>query len=59
MCTDHHILFRLIKLRRMRWTLHVARAGDREGAFSIFVGRPEGKRPVGRPKRRWENNIKM
>jgi hypothetical protein len=52
-------MFSVIKLRRMRWTVHVARIGDRKGAFSILMGRPDGKRPVGRPKRRWENNIKM
>jgi hypothetical protein len=49
----------MIELRRMRWTVHVARIGDRKDAFSILVGRPEGKRPLGRPKRRWDGKSKM
>jgi hypothetical protein len=49
----------VIELRRMRWTVHMARMEDRKGAFNILMGRPEGKRPLGRPKRKWENNIKM
>ena len=48
-----------IKSRRMRWTGHVARMGDRRGTFEVLVGRPEGRRPLGRPKRRWEDTIKM
>jgi hypothetical protein len=43
----------------MRWTGHVACIGEGRGAHRILVGRPEGRRPFGRPKRRWENNIKM
>jgi len=43
----------------MRWARHVARMGDRRGVFSVLVGKPEGKRPFGRPRRRWEDNIKM
>jgi hypothetical protein len=43
----------------MRWAGHVARIGERRGVYRILVGRPEGKRPLGRPRRRWENNIKM
>ena len=50
---------RVIKLRRMRWAGHVARMGDGRGVYRVLVGRPEGKRPLGRPRRRWENNIKM
>jgi hypothetical protein len=49
----------VIKARRMRWAGHVARMGEVRGACNILVGRPEGRRPLGRPKRRWEDNIKM
>jgi len=47
-------IVRVVKSRRMRWAGHVARIGEERG-----VGKPEGKRPLGRPKRRWEDNIKM
>jgi hypothetical protein len=50
---------RVIKSRRMRWAGHVARIGDGRRVYRVFVGRPEGKRPLGRPRSRWENNIKM
>jgi hypothetical protein len=50
---------RVIKSRRMRWTGHVARMGEGRGVYRVLVGRPEGKRPLGRPRRRWENNIKI
>jgi len=43
----------------MRWAVHVTRMGERRGACWILVGKPEGKRPLGRPKRRWEDNIEM
>jgi hypothetical protein len=43
----------------MRWAGHVARMGEKRGAYRILVGRHEGRRPLGRPRRRWENNIKM
>jgi hypothetical protein len=43
----------------MRWAEHVARKGDRRGAYRILVGKSDGKRPLGRPMRRWEDNIKM
>jgi len=43
----------------MRWTRHVARMGERGGIYRVLVGKPEGKRSLGRPKRRWEDNIKM
>ena len=43
----------------MRWAGHVARMGERRGIYSVLVGKPERKRPPGRPRRRWENNIKM
>jgi hypothetical protein len=49
----------VIKLRRMRWAGHVACMGEGRGAYRILVGRPEGRRPLGRPRRRWEDNIKM
>jgi hypothetical protein len=49
----------VIKSRRMRWAVHVARMGKGRGAYRVLVGRPEGKRPLGRPRRRWEDNIKI
>jgi hypothetical protein len=52
-------IVRVIKSRRMRWEGHVARMVERRGIYRVFVGRPEGKRPLGRPRRRWENNINM
>jgi hypothetical protein len=51
-------IVRVIKSRRMRWAGHVARMGERN-AYRVLVGRPEGKRPLGRPRHRWEDNIKM
>jgi len=50
---------RVIKSRRMRWVGHVARMGEERGAYKVLVGKPEGKRPLGRPRRRWVNNIRM
>jgi hypothetical protein len=49
---------RVIKTR-MRWAGHVARMRENRGAYSIFVGRPEGRRPMGRPRRTWEDSVKM
>ena len=49
----------MIKSRRMRWVRHVACMGERMGADRVLVGKPDGKRPLGRPRRRWEDNIKM
>jgi len=43
----------------MRWAGHVARVGERRGVYRVLVGKPERKRPLGRPRRRWEDNIKM
>jgi len=43
----------------MRWAGHVERIGERRGVYRVLVGKPEGKRPLGRPKRKWEDNIKM
>jgi hypothetical protein len=51
-------IVRAIKSRRMRWAGHVARMGEGKGVYRVFVGRLEGKRPLGRPRRRWEDNIK-
>ena len=48
----------VIKSRRMRWAGHVARMG-KEGVYVVLVGKPEGKRPLGRPRRRWVDNIRM
>jgi hypothetical protein len=50
---------REIKSKRMRWAGHVARMGEGRGVYRVFVVRPEGKRPLGRPRRRWADNIKM
>ena len=63
--TELHALYsspniiRDIKSRRLRWAGHVARMGETRNAYRVLVGRPEGKRPLGRPRRRWEDNIKM
>ena len=50
---------RVVKSRRMRWAWHVARMGEGREVHRVLVGKPEGKRPLGRPRRRWEDNIKM
>ena len=50
---------RVVKSRRMRWAGHVARMGEGRGVHRVLVGKPEGKRPLGRPRCRWEDNIKM
>jgi len=49
----------MVKSRRMRWVGHVARIGQGRGVYRVLVGKPEGMRPLGRPRRRWEDNIKM
>jgi hypothetical protein len=49
----------MIKSRRMKWAGHVTRMGEGIGVYRVLVGRPEGKRPLGRSRRRWEDNIKM
>jgi hypothetical protein len=51
-------IVRVIKSRKMRWARHVARMGEGRGVYRVLVARPEGKRPLGRPRRRWEDNIK-
>ena len=48
-----------IKSRRLKWEGHVARMGKRRGVYRVLVGKPEGKRPLGRPRRRWEDDIKI
>jgi len=52
-------IVRVIKWRRMRWAGHVARMGVGRGVHRVLVGKPEGKRQLGRPRRRWEDTIKM
>jgi hypothetical protein len=52
-------IIRVIKSRRLRWAGHVARMGERRGAYRVLVGKPEGRRPLGRPRHRWEDNIKL
>jgi hypothetical protein len=49
----------MIKSKRMRWAGHVARMGETRNAYRMLVGKPEGKRTLGRPRRRWVDNIKM
>jgi hypothetical protein len=50
---------RIIKSRRMRWAGHVARMGEERNVYRLLVGKPEGKRPLGKPRRRWMDKIKM
>ena len=52
-------IVRVIKSRRMRWAGHVARMGEEREVYRVLVGKPEGKTPLGRPRRRWVDNIKM
>jgi hypothetical protein len=52
------IIIRIIKTRRMRWAGHVARMGEKRNAYRISMGKLEGNRPVGRPRRRWVDSIK-
>jgi hypothetical protein len=52
-------IIRIIKSRRMRWVAHVARMGEKRNAYTLLVGKPEGERPLGRPRRRWVDNIRM
>ena len=64
---EHHNLYRspninvvkVIKSKRLRWAWHVARMEEDRSAFKILTGKPTGKRPLGRPRRRWEDNIRM
>jgi hypothetical protein len=60
-----HILYsspniiRQVKSRRMRWAGHVARMGEERNVYRVLMGKPEGKRTLGRPRRNWENGIRM
>jgi hypothetical protein len=50
-------IVRVVKSRRMRWAGHLARMGEDRDVHRVLVGKPKGKRPLGRPRQRWENNI--
>ena len=52
-------IVRVVRSRQMRWAGHVVRMGEDRGVHRVLVGKPEGKRPLGRPRRRWEDNVKM
>jgi hypothetical protein len=52
-------IIRQIKSKRMRWAGHVARMGEERKVYRVLVGKPEGKRPLASPRRRWENGIRM
>jgi hypothetical protein len=52
-------IIRIIKSRRMRWAGHVVRMGEKRNMYRLLVGKPEGKRPLGRPRHRWADNIRM
>jgi len=52
-------IVRVVKWRRRRWTGNVARMGEERGVYRVLMGKPEGKRPLGRPRRRWVDNIRM
>jgi hypothetical protein len=52
-------IVQVVKSRRIRWAGHVARLGEDRGVHRVLVGKPEGRRPLGRPRLRWEDNIKM
>jgi hypothetical protein len=52
-------IIRQIRSRRMKWAWHVAHMGEGRNVYRVLVGKPEGKRPLGRPRHRWENGIKM
>jgi hypothetical protein len=52
-------IIRQVKSRRMRWAGHVARMGEERTVYKVLVGKPEGKRPLGRPRRMWEDGIRM
>ena len=58
-CTTSPDIIRVIKSQRLRWVEHTARIEERRVIYRVLVGKPEGRRPLGRPRRRWENNIKM
>jgi hypothetical protein len=54
-----YLFHRQVKSRRMRWAGHVARIGEERKVYKVLVGKPEGRRPLGRPRRRWEDGIRM
>ena len=56
-CSNNTV--QVIKSRRIRWVEHVARMGEGRGMYRVLVGKPGGKRPLGRPRRRWEDNINI
>jgi len=53
-----HSIVRVTRSRRMRWAEHLERMGEKMGVYRVLVGKPEGMKPLGRPNRRWEDNIK-
>jgi hypothetical protein len=57
-CSSPSII-RINKSRRIRWAGHIARMGKKRNAYRLLVGKPEGKKPLGRPRRRWVDNIRM
>jgi hypothetical protein len=52
-------IVRVINSRRMKWAGHVARMGERRSVYRVLVGKPEGKRPLGRPRHRWKLSVRM
>jgi hypothetical protein len=58
LCSSPSII-RIIKSRRMSWAGHVAHMGEKRNAYKLLVGKPAGRRPLGRPRRRWVDNIRM
>ena len=58
MCSSPNII-RILKSRGLRWAGHVARMEQSRNAYKVLVGKPEGKRPLGRPRGRWEDNIRI
>jgi hypothetical protein len=57
--SDLYPLLNIVRVVKLRWAGHVARMGEGRGVHRVLVGKPEGKRPLGRPRPRWEDNIKM
>jgi hypothetical protein len=58
-CTPPQNIIRQIKSRIMRWAGHVARMGEERNVYKVLMGKPEVKRPLGKPRRRWEDGIRM
>ena len=59
LCTPSPDIIWVIKSRRLKWAGHVARMGESTDAYRIFMWKPEGRRPLGRPRHRWKDNIKI